>query len=190
MPHQIGTNIGGLASLDAMRERCVCDAEGCWHFRLADGKPMARGKRQSIWLYGGRFSTPARAAWEFHTGKPVPASRVVYRSCESYDCINPQHLRCGTKADEIRMHKKRGTYKERRGDSAKNSASLAKLTAELRLWLLESTQSGVAVAHALGISQGRANAIRAQWRKRAPLAAPSVFSMGLAMNDGHRRKAA
>lgn len=187
MPHAPGTRLGGICDLESLRMRCVIDVDGCWHIRMADGRQMPR-HRQRVWLYGGTTTTPTRAAWEFHTGKPVRAGRVVYRVCESWDCCNPAHLRCGEKRSEFAIHMARGTYRQAcvRSRSYRNSQSQSKMTAELRMWAVESGQSGVVVAHALGMSQSRINAIRSEYRKRAVTAAPSVFAIGIPDNDGRR----
>ena len=192
MTHAKGSRLHSVHDADSLRMRCVCDAHtGCWHFRKADGKPHARGETPKVWLYGGTYATPTRAMWAFHTGKPVQSHLVVYRNCDSLDCINPTHLRCATRAVATR-------YRTRRAGVSKNSlANLraathqrSKLTAELRTWALESSQSGSEVAHVLGMSQGRINFIRQQARRRLPTAAASIFALGAAMNAPHMRRSA
>lgn len=193
MPHEIGTRLGGLASAEDMRLRCHCDpATGCWHFRLASGKSYAKGQRQMVWLFGGRTTTPTRAMWEFSTGRPIPPGLIVYRRCDSHDCVNPGHLRCGPKVDEVRMNVKRGTFNTPAKQASARAAGMwrSKLTPELRVWIMESSQTGVEVARVLGMSQGRINCIRQKLRASLPTAAPSVFALGAAMNSTPMRRRA
>lgn len=192
MPHAIGTRLRSIASADDLRDRCVVDRHtDCWHFRKADGRPYLHNQGQSIWLYGGRFTTPPRAMWEFTTGKPVPSTRVVYRTCDSMDCINPAHLRCQSRQQAVRQQVARNGLTPGRAAALRAaSATRTKLTPELRLWLLESTQNGCETAHALGMSQGRINTIRQQARQRLATAAPSIFAVANAINTDSLRKRA
>ena len=192
MAHAFGTNLGSICSVETMRLRCVCDAHsGCWHLRKANGGPMPRG-HQTVWIYGGRYMTPTRAMWELVRGKPVPKGRIVWRKCDSYDCVNPKHLRIGSKRDEVRFNAKRGAFSSTAQIAAVRAAALAnrKITTELRQWLVESPQTGVDAAHGLGISQGRANAIRQEMRRRVMTSASSIFAVGDAMNEPQRQVAA
>lgn len=195
MPHELGTRLNGsLASVDDMRQRCVIDKKtGCWHLRSANGKPWRKGQRVNVWMHTTGKTTPARRAmWAFSTGAEPPADRIVYLACASHDCVRPEHLRCGTKADECAANAARGAFRVPSKVQAARATGISRrtITAELRVWAMESRQSGVAVAHALGCSQGRVNAIRAEARKRLMSAAPSVFAFGAAMNHMHSRCAA
>ena len=192
MPHAIGTRLHSIASAADLRERCVIDRHtDCWHFRKADGRPYLHNQGQSIWLYGGRFSTPPRAMWEFTTGKPVPSTRVVYRVCDSMDCINPAHLRCQSRRHAVRQQVARNGLTPGRAAALRAaSATRTKMTPELLQWALESTQNGSEAAHALGMSQGRINTIRQQARQRLATAAPSIFALGDAINTHSMRQRA
>ena len=192
MSHPFGTRLNSVHDVESLRARCFCDAHtGCWHFRKADGRRYEHGNHFVVWLYGGKFTTPTRAMWAFHTGKPVPNKRLVYRRCDSFDCINPEHLRCGTKTEAVRF------AVSRNGVSATSIAGLkasttrrTKITPELRAWALESSQTGMEVARCLGVTQSRVNVIRQQERQRLPTVACSIFAMGQAMNAAHMRRTA
>ena len=182
MSHQFGANIGGATSLNCIRNRCVIDHDTkCWHFRTASGRPMPKDRSHKVWVHGASAMSVPRATWAFHTGKPVPPGRVVSRVCGSYDCANPAHLRCWSKADEGEHHRKLGTFKGvtvRIAANTRNAIPLAKLTHELAQWARESSQTIVAVAHGLGISPSRVGYIRNgnAWRVAAPQS--SVFARG------------
>ncbi len=168
MPHVHGTHLGGLRTVEDLRLRCHCSEDGCWHFRKANGKPMTdTGGRMNVWLFGVGSTTATRAAWALKMGELPPPDRVVYRKCDSRDCVNPDHLRLGDRGKVVKLHAKRGVFAtpQRRENARRAGRVNAKVTLELRAWLCESPQSGSAAAHALGITQGRANAIRAQQRK-------------------------
>lgn len=167
MTHPHGTHLGGIRTLECVRQRCVIDADtGCWHLRLADGTPLPRNKRHVLWLHDlGCVSAP-RAVWTLSTGKPVPAGKVVSRHCESYDCARPDHLRCWTKATAYDYLRRHGRTHSIRRTIANRVAGIkrSRLTPELRHWLLESGQSNVAVGHALGIAGSYIGALRKRAR--------------------------
>lgn len=184
MPHAFGANIGGIDSVEAMRLRCVCDDHsGCWHIRNASGGAYKPGDRMMVWLYGGATYTATRAMWLLAKGVVPPADRLVFRACDSHDCVNPLHLRLGTRREAVRAAAKRGAYSspKQKANARKAASCKRKATDELRVWLIESSQTGVDIAHAMGMSQGRVNLIRQQARARLGTASASVFAMGAAM---------
>ena len=184
MSHYVGANIGGIMSLACMHGRCFVDADTqCWHFRTARGRPMPKDAVHRVWLFGGCVTTVTRAAWTFHSGKPIPPGKVVSRVCESYDCANPAHLRCWGKADEGAHLSRVGRFKgsvKRVAANTINARPLAKLTPELAQWARESSQSLKAAAHGLGVASSVVGNIRRgqSWRPGAPSA--SAFSRGAA----------
>lgn len=180
MSHAHGTRLDGIATLEDLRQRCVVDEEtGCWHLRTARGRPLPKDVRHVLWVFGAGHVTATRAAWMLSKpGRTLPNGWICYRRCESYDCVAPNHVIAGTR-------KAWGAHMARTGKAVTSAKAQAnrvgrrhtwKLTPELKQWLLESPQSGVQVSYALGISQGRANAIRANARAAlAALPATSVF---------------
>jgi predicted XRE-type DNA-binding protein len=177
-----------------MRLRCVCDDDsGCWHLRSARGRPLV-GRRQIVWVHGRGTMTPMRAMWLFATGEEAPQDKVVARKCDSRDCVNPEHLQVIKRQALVRRQHKQGIFNTPQHREAARRTAIARrvITEELRRWIVESSQSGVAVAHALGVTQSRVNAIRQHMRQRLLQAAPSVFAFGAAMvvNDGRARAAA
>ena len=164
MSHPAGTYLGSVRDMDSLRGRCVLDdATGCWHLRSSRGRPMPRDKRHALWVHGlGCMSAP-RAAWMLHIGEPVPDGLVVSRTCHSYDCVNPEHLKCWPKAAE-------GAFMRKHGRTAATASKVlanrqiglkrSKVSREMRMWIAQCGQSSHAIAHALGISQSYAHALR------------------------------
>lgn len=185
MSHAKGADLGGIRTIEDIRQRCYVDEDtGCWHLRTARGKPLPRdGKRQMLWVYSLGHVTVNRAVWML--GRPGHELRNgwrVFRKCSSYDCASPAHMGAGN-------GKTWGRHMAASGKAvtpARTAAARAvpkfhqKLTPELRGWLLESMQTGADAAHALCITQGRANCIRAAHRKAvAERPACSVFDFAM-----------
>lgn len=186
MTHAKGTRLDGIASLEDLRGRCVIDEDsGCWHLRTARGKPMPRGERHVLWAHGLGHVTATRLAWLLsHPGQELRKGYVAFRKCCSYDCVCPDHISAASRQNW-------GRHMASTGKATTPAKTIAariqvsnlpqnKLTAETRSWLLESSQSGSEVAHALGITQSRANCIRAEHRKAASSRpAASIFDFAM-----------
>lgn len=173
MSHKPGTYLGGIRSIQDLRARCVIDGDcDCWHLLKTDGSPLPEKCRQNIWVHGVGYMTAMRAAWHLSgQKKPIKRGLVMQRACDSFDCVNPDHLRWGSRHTLARLLTERGVF-----NSAARRASIAKfaaarpqatvVTPELRIWLAESQQTGAEAAHGLGVSKGRADVLRRQMRQR------------------------
>lgn len=99
MSHKHGAYLGGIRTLDDIRQRCYVPwNRGCWHWRMA----TSRGRSCCVWLHDGKpqKSTAARAAWVL-SGRPLEPGWVVSRNrdlCDSEDCCRPEHHRAGPKS--------------------------------------------------------------------------------------------
>lgn len=103
MPHAQGAYLGSVRCIADVRLRCVVDDEcGCWHLRTAHGKPQPRGRVHRLWVHGRGAVSATRAVWELDRGMPMLKGRRAVRVCESYDCVNPQHLKALTHAEAQR----------------------------------------------------------------------------------------
>lgn len=178
--HNKGKCIGGIRTLDDLYGRCMVEpGDECWHLRRADGKPIPRDyKRLGVHVFEFGSISALRAAWFLSHGQFPPAGLLTYRLCTSYDCVNPAHLRCGTKAQMGAFHASTGRHRgnpERCAINSRNISSRRIITEELRLWIRESTQTAEEIAQVLGVAASTVYKY-ANGKHRPPLAvASSVF---------------
>ena len=178
MPIKPGVHLGGIRTLEDLRLRCVCreDEDDCWHLRSARGRPMPKDRVHCVAVHGQKGNTTAtRAAWAL-AGKTLRDGQVVRRVCGSYDCVNPEHLCQGLRAEVSRKTAADGKFR-----SAEQLAPLAatrkrhtKVTPEaLQLILTSPLPASQLVAH-VPICVGRINALRRKHRARPT----TVFAWG------------
>ncbi len=176
MPAYLGQHLGAVDSIESLRLRCVCnDGDDCWHLRSARGRPMKKGQPHTIRVFGVGRMTVGRAIWHLQGKYPPRASQVVHRTCDSYDCANPEHFKCSVKSSFQRTNMTGPVKGARKEALAAERLRQTKITPELRRWAFESQQSGREVAHAIGCAPARVNAVRRAMRAQ-PVA--SVFHLG------------
>lgn len=204
MPHAVGTRLDGLASLEDLKGRCVVDVcSGCWHLRTAHGRAIPHdGKRQMVHVHGHGVMTALQAVWVLKNGPQAlqelrETARVVYRCCGSHDCVRPGHVAAGHRRDAMRVQARLGVMctAKHRATAAATGRARQVLTPELRVWMMESSQSAGAVAHAMGVGKGRIDTLRAEARKRARAggavpAVASVFELGAKLRAASLERAA
>lgn len=175
MAHAKGTYLGGVNSLDALRDRChVDDATGCWCWRqhkTKHGLAMV-----NLILDGGRSKALGRRAALMLSGKKPPAGLVAYpiETCFVASCVNPKHARWGTRSQRMQQASARGALSspERLAMLRRLVAHHTKLTPEQRVEAATSTGPCGPVAARLGVSAGRVAQLRRGEESRR---ATSVF---------------
>lgn len=188
MPAKKGDHLGAVNSVETLRLRCYCpEHSDCWHLRTARGRPMPRDRSHTINVYGQGKITIGRAVWFLLKGEMPKADRVVYRTCDSFDCANPAHFKCGRRVAALRQAAKAGYSPAKLVPLIESRLRRTKANAELRQWIAESAQPAKDVAHAVGLSSGRVNAIRTEML-RMPVA--SVFTLAAFAAADEMRRAA
>lgn len=188
MPAKLGDHLGAVNSVETLRMRCYCpEHDDCWHLRSARGKPMQIGVVHQINVYSKGKITIGRAVWFLLKGEMPKSDRVVYRTCESYDCANPAHFKCGRREAALRQAAKNGYSAAKLVPLIEATRRRTKATAEVRKWIFESPLKAAEIAQQLGLSAGRVNAIR---REMAAKPVTSVFQMGARLGIKEMRKAA
>lgn len=99
MTHKPGTDLGGVRSVAALMDRCRVDPiTGCWIWALSKHAGIPR---VHLVLPDGSKHTQRgrRAALMLKHGCELPSGRFVWQtsSCNSIDCVNPDHARSGSR---------------------------------------------------------------------------------------------
>lgn len=76
-----------------LMNRVVFGASDCWHF-CGSRNQFGYGRL----TVGGRMQVVHRLSYELFKG-PIPDGLFVLHSCDNPSCINPDHLRVGTKRE-------------------------------------------------------------------------------------------
>lgn len=188
MPAKLGSHLGAVNSVETLRLRCYCpEHDDCWHLRSPRGKPMVKGDRHVISVHGQGKMTIGRAVWFLLKGEKPKSDRMVYRTCESYDCANPEHFKCGLRKAALRYTAKRGYTSAKLVPLIEATRRRTIATADVRRWISESTLATKEVAAQLGLSRGRVNAIRREMAAKPPV---SVFHLGARLGAEEARRAA
>lgn len=95
------------SSLERLLTKTVLDSNGCllWQGAKARGYGHVR-------VPGGRVVLAHRLAFALSKG-PVPEGMVVLHTCDVPSCINPEHLRLGTQAENNRERGVKGRHGRR-----------------------------------------------------------------------------
>jgi hypothetical protein len=136
---------GEPMTLDYFKSRSVVDGEsGCWLWQHSRNRGGYGGIKTA-----GRNRPAHRVAFEIVSGQPVPPGLDVCHKCDVRNCVNPEHLFVGTRAENMAdcARKGRGRKQEGRGDTA----PAAKLTSAAVLEIRRSFLSASQLAQRFGV---------------------------------------
>lgn len=165
MPHQPGTYLGGVRDSESLRQRCYVDDCGCWHLRTGHGLPLPRGKRVMVHVHGAGSVTATRAALLVSGRELPPRGSVAYRTCTSYDCVNPEHVAVRTKS-EHGLATGRGNVAVKTAANIKAGAKRCRLTPQQRARVEWSDESPHKIAREVGITPSWAYEMRRRAQQR------------------------
>ena len=76
----------------------------CWNWT---GSCSSNGKAYGQIKVFGKMVSAHRFSYELHNG-PIPQGMSILHSCDNKKCVNPEHLRIGTHAENMREAADRG----------------------------------------------------------------------------------
>ena len=166
-------------TLDALRTECCEEVGECWEWQRSMSGPD--GHQPQINVHG-KPQNAARLAYALSKGlqsiAELPATQTVWRSCSNWRCINPEHLRIGSRKQQQKALAKAGVYKQDAATRLRmRAARPSKLTlddarrirASTDLVKVTAAREGVSTSTVINIRRGRT------WREssasRDPLSA-------------------
>ncbi len=102
----------------------------------------------------GRSLSTHRVAYEIHRG-PIPAGMCVLHACDNRRCVNPDHLRIGTHAENSREMVDRGRYKGPSRLSPDDRAAIRRRFAAGELQRVIAADYGVCQATVSNVVRGK-----------------------------------
>lgn len=162
MAPRVGQNLGGLRTIEDVRQRSVIDEEtGCWHVRSKRHKGSVQ-----VWLPAeGRVVSLAYALGVLMTGKPLPAGRFMAPTCLNTNCGNPKHRVDASRSEAMRMLRPKLDAQHR----AKIAAGRRRNVIPINVIeaVLSSEERGIDLAARYGISPQKVSDIRRGRTRRA-----------------------
>lgn len=140
-----------------------CIKEGVGYFTTGSRTDGSRRKESVL-----------RFAFRFYNG-PIEQGQVVYSRCGTIACVNPDHLRCGTRRDLVLQSIKRGRWIQ--GDASrfpdtfgeKNGRS--KLSNEQRQGIIveRGKTKVIVLARRFNVTEQTIYAVQKNWRENGNL---------------------
>ena len=182
MTHKIGTDLGGIRTVEDLKKRCRVDEDtGCWHWTLAlcRGVPKVHFRAPDTGIC--RRARGRRAALYLRRGTDLPDGHIAFArlQCKSADCVNPEHCRSDTKARWGEWLTKSGKVKglpskyvgSRKGWDTRGRKLTPEMVAEIR----SSAEPHHIVGKRLGVSGYAVWSVRVGLTHRQHMPGASVF---------------
>ncbi len=180
----MGIYCGGIKTLDDVMARCfINEVTGCWEWRMAmsGGRP---GSNLPIAWFAAKRKTLSvlRLVWDFTHAVPIGAKRMVWRKCDCDSCVNPEHLKAGTRkewgvwmAKQDRLGKNVSTTERR---EIRIAAGTTVLDMEKAEFIRNSPLSGRELSRQHGWSPQVISRVRTgkTWQAPKPVASSSIFN--------------
>jgi hypothetical protein len=178
MSHKEGAYLGGIRSVEDLRQRCRVDEDtGCWHWGLCR---TPQGYARVYFVMNGKAYTAAarRAAVMLSTGEELRRGHVAFaqKVCQTpIDCANPEHSRASTRSNHGSYIATTGRYKTVRHAAASRATirrCRAKITLEDARAIRASDELYRVLAERYGVSEKHICEIRRGkvWKEHATAA--------------------
>ena len=157
----VGTDAGGIRTLDDVLGRCRVNEEtGCWEWA---GAAARSGEKFVVpvawWPAARRVVSVLRIAFSLTHAVPL-GKRLVWRTCGCETCVNPKHLRAGTRKDwgvwVVKSRGARGVPIRKPRPKPENTKLSPRMAEEIRA----SNLTGSALAKQYGVSQTTISRVR------------------------------
>ena len=114
MSQKHGAYLGGMRTVGDLRKRCrTVEGCDCWIPIRADGGELQKkSQRLMLWVHGVGQISGSRAAYCLQHGKDAPKNLIVYRTCFTLNCVNPEHLEAGKRATMYRLRQQMGKLRK------------------------------------------------------------------------------
>jgi hypothetical protein len=156
-------------TLEALRTECCEEVGECWEWQRSMSGP---GGHQPQINVNGKPQNAARLAYALSKGMQsiaeLPATQTVWRSCSNWRCINPEHLRIGSRKQQQKALAKAGVYKQDAAERLlKRGRNSTKLTLQDARRIRASTDPVKVTAAREGVSTSTVISIRTgkTWRE-------------------------
>jgi hypothetical protein len=162
-----------------LRQRSRINAEtGCWHWSLSlEGKVAKVALHQTVTGKSTKMRGP-RAAIILERGS-IPSHFTAWLVCKHFDCVNPEHVRTGTKKQHGAWLTKCGFLRgdpKRSAASRKTARARSKLDLEKVREIRASNESRRALADRYGVSPWTISEVSRNKRWRDAVTGSSVFN--------------
>ena len=156
-------------TLEALRTECCEEVGECWEWQRSMSGP---GGHQPQINVHGKPQNAARLAYALSKGlqsiAELPATQTVWRSCSNWRCINPEHLRMGSRKQQQKALAKAGVYKQDAAERLlKRGRNSSKLSMHAARRIRASTDPVKVIAAREGVSTSTVISIRTgkTWRE-------------------------